>query len=291
MKRELFKAMLSQLIADEKGDYPLDLRAWKEPFTQKDSEVFSIDDLDGAYDYIEDSEDWFVDIYAITLDGKYSHADYTGSTLTFPALKKAMEEEWQKEPKTAYEKFEARLKELELLDEWCEQGRCGRIAKTTKDGIVILCNEGESDKAFTESWFPPMSEMEQSDTFRLNALYEFCDHDDDVFLHKLCLWVARPINPCPLFPVDVYFCWENPKVIFFEDDTEKEEEAPAYKVEKTTEEWCQHCDECVDLAGEFKVQRCPHCGKWIVPCSLCPFEDCVTRCPLERLALILNSRE
>ena len=289
MKRELFKAMLSQLIADEQGqgEYLLDLRAGKTPFTYKDNDIFDINDLDGVYDYVEGSKEWFVDIYANTLVGRFPHADFTGSALTSAKFEEAL----KSEPKTAYEKFEARLRELELWDEWCEQGRCGRIAKTTKDGIVILCNEGESDKAFTESWYPPMSEMEQSDTFRLNALYEFCDHDDDVFLHKLCLWVARPINPCPLFPVDVYFCWENPKVIFFEDDTEKEEETPAYKVEKTTEEWCPHCDECVDLAGEFKVQRCPHCGKWIVPCSLCPFEDCVRRCPLERLALILNSHE
>ena len=281
--------MLSQLIADEQGqgEYLLDLRAGKTPFTYKDNDIFDINDLDGVYDYVEGSKEWFVDIYANTLVDRFPHADFTGSALTSAKFEEAL----KSEPKTAYEKFEARLRELELWDEWCEQGRCGRIAKTTKDGIVILCNEGESDKAFTESWYPPMSEMEQSDTFRLNALYEFCDHDDDVFLHKLCLWVARPINPCPLFPVDVYFCWENPKVIFFEDDTEKEEEAPAYKVEETTEEWCPHCDECVDLAGEFKVQRCPHCGKWIVPCSLCPFEDCVRRCPLERLALILNSRE
>lgn len=287
MKRELFKAMLSQLIADEQGQgkYLLDLRAGKTPFTYKDNDIFDINDLDGVYDYVEGSKEWFVDIYVNTLVGRFPHADFTGSALTSTEFEEAL----KNKPKTAYEKFEARLKELELWDEWCEQGRCGRIAKTTKDGIIILCNEGENDKVFTESLFPPISEMEQSDAFRLNALYEFCDHDDDVFLHKLCLWVARPINPCPLYPVDVYFCWENPKTIDFVDD-EKIAGLAEYVFAKTTEEVCEYCGENVELSQELKVQKCPKCGKWLVPCSACPLADCcASKCPLERMAEILNN--
>lgn len=188
----------------------------------------------------------------------------------------------------AYEKFEARLHELGLYDEWIKQGGCGRIAKVTENGITILCNEGEDDKAYSESHFPHISEMAQYDMFRFNALYEFCDHDDTHFIYNLCRWVARPDeHKCPLYPVDVYFCWDSAETIFFEDDAEETIEDVLKHYEKT-EEWCPHCDEAVELEHELKVQKCPNCGKWIVPCSVCPLTDCSAKCPLERLGILLN---
>ena len=55
------------------------------------------------------------------------------------------------------------------------------------------------------------------------------------------------------------------------------------------DEWCQHCDNEVELAHELRVQKCPSCGKWIVPCAMCPLTDCSPKCPLERMASILNN--
>ena len=57
------------------------------------------------------------------------------------------------------------------------------------------------------------------------------------------------------------------------------------------EEYCGHCDEYVYLEDELKVQVCPNCGKFIVPCgSLCPmFDDKYSHlrncsnCPLGKL--------
>lgn len=194
----------------------------------------------------------------------------------------------------AREKFEARLQELGLYDEWCQQGSCGRIAKETEDGIIILCNEGECDKVFSETYFPPISEMEQDEAFRLNALNVFCDHDDKDFVYRLCMWVAKPsTNVCPLYPVDVYFCWENAKTIFFKDDKkEVTGEMGTWDFNSDTiEEYCPHCDTTVDLEDDFKVQKCPNCGKWIVPCSICPLDGCSAKCPLKRLSIMLNGED
>ena len=189
-----------------------------------------------------------------------------------------------------YEKFEKRLNELGLYDEWYKQGSCGKIAKVTEDGIIILCNEGESDKIYSETHFPPLSEMAQDDSFRLNALYEFCDSADSDFVYKLCRWVSRPTgHECPLYPVDVYFCWEHAITNYFEDDKEVVGVMGTWDFDSgKTEEYCPHCDTTVDLEDEFKVQRCPNCGTWIVPCSICPLGSCVAKCPLERYAIILN---
>ena len=287
MKRDLFKQMLSKLIADEKGEYPLDLRAGKKPYSHKDNDVFLIDDLDGVYDYVEGSEEWFVDIYSNTNDGRFPHADYTGSTLTSSALNKAMEEEWQRTPKRAYEKFEKRLDEVGLLDEWYDAGGCGRVATTTEDGISIFVHEGNDDE-YTEYQFPPIHVMQRSEDFRMRALRDFCQYPDDEFVAKLARWVANTRNECPLYPLDVYFLWDDTKSIDFVDD-EKIESLAEYVFAKTTEEVCEYCGEIVELSQELKVQKCPKCGKWIVPCSACPLTDCSNiHCPLSKMANILN---
>lgn len=287
MTREQFKSRLSELIQRERGEgYTLDLRASRSPYrVNEDNDIFGLCDaeMDRAYDFVKDAEEWYVDVYANTPDEFGGHADFIRSTL------------WCYDGdgvRTARDKFESRMAELGLWHEWCEQGKCGRIATETNDGIVILCNEGDDDDFYTEALYPPLSEMENDLDFRLKALSEFCDHDDAQFVYRLCKWVVDKRNKCPLFPVDVYFLWDTARVTTFEDDKEEEEEEkPAYKSEETTEEWCSHCDECVELQGEFKVQRCPNCGKWIVPCSACPLESCQFPCPLETMASILNKEE
>lgn len=283
MKRELFKQMLSDIIATEQGEYPLDLRAGKAPFTHKDYDVFDINDLDGVYDYVESSEEWFIDIYANTLVGKFPHADYTGTALTSLSFEDALE----KRTKTAESKFNARLKELGLYYDWCQQGCVGRVGVETDKGIAILVHEDESDR-FTEFTYPPISEMQKHDSFRIKALNEFYvnfDFDEN-FARKMIRWVANPNNECPLFPVDVYFLWNEYQWSDFEDD--ENASVAEYIFAKETEEICGYCDEVVILSQELKVQKCPKCGKWIVPCSACPLTDCVSNCPLEKMANILN---
>lgn len=63
-------------------------------------------------------------------------------------------------------------------------------------------------------------------------------------------------------------------------------------IEDTITEYCPHCDCEVELENEFKVQKCPECGMYIVPCNLCPLleqNNCNNgKCPLEALANELN---
>lgn len=190
----------------------------------------------------------------------------------------------------AYEKFNKRLAELGLLQEWYDQGSCGRIARETDMGISILVCEGDDDD-YSEFQFPPIYEMQRNEDFRRRALKEFCYHEDDDFVSNLARWVVDTRNKCPLYPEDVYFLWDTPYVINFDDDVEECEVASIdeYIFSKTTEEFCEYCEEYVELSQELKVQRCPKCGKWIVPCSACPLEGCcASRCPLERVAQLLN---
>lgn len=44
-------------------------------------------------------------------------------------------------------------------------------------------------------------------------------------------------------------------------------------------EWCQECENEVELDTRFEMQICPSCGKPIAPCNLCSGR-CITPCPL-----------
>lgn len=196
----------------------------------------------------------------------------------------------------ASEKFEARLHELGLYNDWLEQGGLGRVGiESEKDGegvIIILVHESEDDR-YTEFTYPPIGELEQSETFRKKALSEFVDAGDETFVRNLIRWYLNPRCKCPLFPVDVYFLWDDYTYTDFEDDVE-EKEAESKRISlfhkdgDPIEEWCVHCDTCAHIEDEFKVQRCPNCGKWIVPCFICPLQSCARPCPLDRLATMLN---
>ena len=63
----------------------------------------------------------------------------------------------------------------------------------------------------------------------------------------------------------------------------------------SSQNYCNECDECVDLLPEFKVQVCPTCGNPIVPCTLCPLleegkHDC-SKCPLARQADLMRQEK
>lgn len=72
----------------------------------------------------------------------------------------------------------------------------------------------------------------------------------------------------------------------------KEVEKEITDTDNTITEYCPHCDCEVELQSEFKVQKCPNCRTFIVPCNQCPLlaqNKCdSSRCPLEALANELN---
>jgi predicted RNA-binding Zn-ribbon protein involved in translation (DUF1610 family) len=186
----------------------------------------------------------------------------------------------------AYEKFEKRLQELGLLDEWRNVGERGRVATETEDNIFVLVHEADDD-AYSEFTFPPMRVMAEHDYFRDRALAEFVDAGDEKFIRELVWWWINPKFKCPLFPVDVYHLWHECSCMDFEDDEEDEvEEEMEY-----LNQYCNHCDSMVHVDEVLMVQKCPECGKWIIPCSVCPMEKCSKHCPLERQANILNERD
>lgn len=127
---------------------------------------------------------------------------------------------------TAKQKFEARLKELGLYEEWTEQGECGKVAVEREDGIILLVHENNEDK-FTEERFPTFSELRKNPKFVEECKEEwYANWDDDKFIRNLACWLDGYSDECPLFPVDVYFPgnemmteWKD-----FEDDENDDEE-------------------------------------------------------------------
>lgn len=74
--------------------------------------------------------------------------------------------------------------------------------------------------------------------------------------------------------------WELTTVQEYEDNK-------AYEV-------CPYCDEEIEIDAELKISRCPHCGKWIVHCSMCRNHELnysCNDCCLEVLAHSLNAEE
>ena len=127
---------------------------------------------------------------------------------------------------TAKQKFEARLQELGLMEEWKKQGECGKVAVEREDGIILLVHENDEDK-FTEEHFPTFSELRKNPKFVEECKEEwYTDWDDDRFVRNLACWLDGYSDKCPLFPVDVYFPgnqmmteWKD-----FEDDEDEDEE-------------------------------------------------------------------
>ena len=50
-----------------------------------------------------------------------------------------------------YEKFEKRLHELGLYDEWLNQGKTGRIGIETSAGIIVLVHEDRKSTRLNSS--------------------------------------------------------------------------------------------------------------------------------------------
>lgn len=139
---------------------------------------------------------------------------------------------------TAKQKFEARLKELGLMDEWTKQGECGKVAVEREDGIILMVHENNKDK-FTEEHFPTFSALRKNPKFVEECKEEwYADWDDDKFVRNLACWLDGYSDECPLFPVDVYFPgnemmteWKD-----FEDDENDEEEEYQHQIADNADE-------------------------------------------------------
>lgn len=72
--------------------------------------------------------------------------------------------------------------------------------------------------------------------------------------------------------IDIYKLME----VEVEDSSDEDNDEEVY-------EYCPHCENEVKLENELKVQICPDCGHAIVPCNICPLDNCCSKCPLDEL--------
>jgi hypothetical protein len=139
-----------------------------------------------------------------------------------------------------YEKFEDRLREVGLWDEWCKQGQCGRVGAETSTGISIFVHEDEKD-AYTEFKYPPMEILEESEEFREKALKEFRSCDDYEFIGKLYVWAKDyRSNYSPLLPVDIYFIATPFDSVNFKDDDERSRASKQRKISRALNGMLSH---------------------------------------------------
>lgn len=82
--------------------------------------------------------------------------------------------------------------------------------------------------------------------------------------------------------IDIYKLME----VEVEDTSDEDEDE-----DEDIYEYCPYCANEVKLNNEFKVQVCPNCGHAIVPCSICPLDECCSNCPLDVLCRQKNDEE
>lgn len=139
---------------------------------------------------------------------------------------------------TAKQKFEARLQELGLMEEWKKQGECGKVAVEREDGIILLVHENDEDK-FTEEHFPTFIELRKNPKFVEECKEEwYADEDDDKFVRNLACWLDGYSDECPLFPVDVYFPGNEMMTEGkdFDDDEDEEDEEYQHSIADNADE-------------------------------------------------------
>jgi predicted RNA-binding Zn-ribbon protein involved in translation (DUF1610 family) len=47
-------------------------------------------------------------------------------------------------------------------------------------------------------------------------------------------------------------------------------------------EVCPFCEQEVELENKYNPQKCPNCGEYILPCSICDKDTCIN-CELEKV--------
>ena len=56
-------------------------------------------------------------------------------------------------------------------------------------------------------------------------------------------------------------------------------------------EWCHHCETEVMLSAEMTIQQCPNCGKYIIPCCMCDWDNCECgKCELAKICETKNKK-
>ena len=123
---------------------------------------------------------------------------------------------------TKEQKFENRLTEMGLLNEWDNIGRFGRVATTNANGdIILFIHEGDDDN-YSEIHYPPLQVLRQNYKFVKGCILEWKNFDEE-FEKRLDDWLAFGMcaeKDCPLDPVDVYFPADGLQTFYvdFEDD-------------------------------------------------------------------------
>lgn len=130
---------------------------------------------------------------------------------------------------TAQEKFEARLRELGLDEQYNKVG--DMVGKVLDDGrvVVLVHYEWERNDPYTELVYPSYEELWKNERFRKACKDEFytnCDGNYE-FIAKLAMWLDlhKDWTKCPLLPCDLYWLpggfetsWQN-----YQDDATAEE--------------------------------------------------------------------
>jgi len=116
----------------------------------------------------------------------------------------------------AEEKFNARLKELGLFEEWLNDND-NKVGIDTGEEIIILYY---SEDEYSELHFPPFGCLRMNDKFVKQCKNVFYCDESYEFVSKLANWLEFGKCNCPLFPVDAFYCacGLETKIIEFKDD-------------------------------------------------------------------------
>lgn len=120
----------------------------------------------------------------------------------------------------AWQKFNRRLSELGLLQKWDNQGGFGRIGIATPERIILFVHESRGDD-YNEYHYLPFEELSKSKDFRMRALANFEEDENQEFVGKLYQWAKLGRGKCPLMADDVYFIANPTKTVLFQDDLDQ----------------------------------------------------------------------
>lgn len=134
---------------------------------------------------------------------------------------------------TAKEKFEQRLNQFDLADEWSAIGCIGKVATLDHNGnILLFIHEGSGD-GYTEIHYPSYNSLRAYPEFVKACSKTFVTLDDDAtFATKVGRWLLGVTDECPLDPVDIYaVVGEDYNEIYheFEDDADEDKEEEEYQ--------------------------------------------------------------
>ena len=122
---------------------------------------------------------------------------------------------------TAREKFEARLKELDLYDAWLIDNHVGKVLDDGTIVVMIHLESGPTDM-YSEIRYPSFAEIRKDEKSVEKLKMEFYDVSyDDHFVAELARWLESGYScKCPLCPVDLYWAGIDGEWTDFEDDAD-----------------------------------------------------------------------